>query len=75
MNSLLALFSWSITDIAGVLLLAVLALGFVYYGYRDDYRRNQKSFVRTIIGVPLGMFFSLFGAHSLVARLKRWIQK
>ncbi|CAM1361863.1 conserved hypothetical protein [Tenacibaculum litopenaei] len=39
--------------------------GFLYWAYLPDYRRNPTEFIRTLIGMPLGMFLGLVGHYSL----------
>ena len=41
----------SLFGIGLVLGLVILFLAFFYFGYRDDFRRNKKEFVGTVIGV------------------------
>jgi len=44
-------------DILPPLFGTLLFIAFLYFGYRDDYRRNKREFIVTIIAVPT-MFLS-----------------
>lgn len=46
--------------------------GFLYWAYLPDYKRNPTEFIRTLIGMPLGMFLGLLGHYSLNEKLKKW---
>lgn len=50
-------------DIAVLVIGAIIVL-FFYFGYKDDYKRNPKEFVTTVIGVfveGVGWFFGFIG--------------
>ena len=45
---------------------------FIYFGYYQDYKRNPKEFIRSIIGMPIGLLASFFGLKEIDERLKKW---
>jgi hypothetical protein len=45
---------------------------YFYFGFYQDYKRNPKEYIRTIIGMPLGIFANTFGWKNLDAKLKKW---
>ncbi|MEL6655322.1 MAG: hypothetical protein AAFY48_16195 [Bacteroidota bacterium] len=51
------------------LLLVIAILLFLYFGYRDDFKRDKKGFVFTVIGVlAFGAAFILLNSYnSLIA--------
>ena len=53
-------------------ILIILFLGFLYWAYLPDYRRNPKEFWRTLIGMPIGMFLGGIGFQDLNEKLKKW---
>lgn len=61
--------------IIGLILLIILIPVFLYFGYRDDYRRNPKTFIKTIIGTPIGILAVSFGVIGLAKMVKKWIQE
>ena len=61
-------------DTLGVLLVIFVLGLFFYFGYRDDYRRNPKEFVRIIIGVPVSFVANIFGMHIISGKIRKWIQ-
>lgn len=71
MTSFLDDVSWSFTDLAGFLFCAVVVLAFVYYGYRDDYRRNKQGFLKTIVMVPVLALASVLGIAGLMSKKRR----
>ena len=48
-------------ELFGYLLFGIGLILFFYFGYKDDFKRNPKEFIKTIIGVPIGILSSLFG--------------
>ena len=38
-------------DILAAIVIGIVVVLFLYYGYKDDFKRNPKEFVRTIFGV------------------------
>jgi len=57
------------------LFLVFLLLLFFYFGYRDDYKRNPKQFLKIIIGVPLGFVAATLNALGISNKIKDWIRK
>lgn len=57
-------------------LLAIFIIAFVfayfYFGYYQDYKRNPKEFLRTIIGMPAGFVSTMFGFSNLNQKIKNW---
>lgn len=55
-------------------LLVVLGLAFLYFGYRDDYRRDSKKFIQTVCGIFLmGSLFVLSQYLELDIQLPLWL--
>jgi uncharacterized membrane protein YfcA len=52
--------------------LIILFVGFLYWAYLPDYRRNPKEFWRTLIGMPIGMLLGGIGFGELNERIKKW---
>lgn len=51
----------------------ILFLGvYIYFGYYQDYKRQPKEFIRSIIGMPLGLAAQLLGFKQLDQKLKDW---
>lgn len=46
------------------LTLALLFLAFLYFGYRDDFKRNPRVFIGTVLGV--------FGSFLIIYYLESW---
>ena len=40
-------------NIIGISILTIGFLAFLYFGYRDDFRRNKGEFITIIFGVPI----------------------
>lgn len=59
-------------DIASALVAATIAIAFLYLGYRDDYKRNPKEFLRTPIALPLSLFAMVLGLGCMANRLQNW---
>ena len=59
-----------------VLSVVVLLMGaFLYWAYLPDYKRNPQEFKRTLIGMPIGMLFSILGLGGLDDRIKKWVHE
>ncbi|MBL7868175.1 MAG: hypothetical protein JNM71_09145 [Flavobacterium lindanitolerans] len=60
----------------GKVLLIIFIIAFVfayfYFGYYQDYKRNPKDFLRTIIGMPVGLVSKMFGFSSFNQKIKDW---
>ena len=56
-------------------ILIILFVGFLYWAYLPDYRRNPKEFWRTIIGMPIGMLLGGLGYPTLNDKIKKWATK
>ncbi len=52
-------------DYIEYLVIAIILILFFYFGYKDDYKRNPKEFIKTIIGVPIGILSSAFGFFGI----------
>ncbi|WP_367389186.1 hypothetical protein [Lewinella sp. LCG006] len=49
-------------DLLAAIVIGIVVVLFLYYGYKDDFRRDPKEFGRTIFGVLLeviGWFFEI----------------
>jgi len=57
------------------LIIGIVVILFFYFGYKDDYKRNPNEFIKTIIGVPIGIFSSVFGIFGLTDWIQKWIKK
>lgn len=53
-------------------ILVILFIGFLYWAYLPDYRRNPKEFWRTIIGMPIGMLLGGIGFRDLNEKIRKW---
>lgn len=62
-------------DILAILVLVAIIVLFFYYGYKDDFSRNPKKFLKTILGVPIGIFNSILGLLGINTFIKEWIKK
>ena len=63
------------TETTNVLIILIILIPiFLYFGYRDDYKRNPETFVKTIIGTPIGILAILIGATGLARIVKKWMQ-
>jgi uncharacterized membrane protein YjjP (DUF1212 family) len=62
-------------DIIAWIIIISLFVVYLYFGYRDDYRRNPKQFKRIILGIPISFVASAFGLIRLFGIIKKWIQK
>lgn len=47
------------------IVLSILFLLFLYFGYRDDYRRDKKKFIYTVLGVFGFIIFFLLRQYIL----------
>ena len=61
-------------DYIEYLVIAIILILFFYFGYKDDYKRNPKEFIKTIIGVPIGILSSAFGFFGISNLLQKWIK-
>ena len=52
----------------------IIYLAIFIFGYREDYKRNPKEFVRTIIGMPIAFFFANFGFKDIEEKIKKWTE-
>ncbi|MCL6219526.1 hypothetical protein [Zunongwangia pacifica] len=50
-------------------------VAYIYFGYYQDYKKNPTEFIRSIIGMPLGMLASTLGFKSIDKKLKNWANK
>jgi len=56
-----------------IISILTLLLGvFLYFGYKQDYKRNPKEFMRTLIGMPIGMLLGGLGFRKLDDKIKKW---
>ncbi|MFT4536492.1 MAG: hypothetical protein ACJA1A_001142 [Saprospiraceae bacterium] len=51
-----------------------IVIGFFYFGYRHDYRRNPKEFKRTIMGMPISLFSVMNGIPFVSDWVGKWIR-
>jgi len=50
--------------------IGIILILFFYFGYKDDYKRNPKEFILTLIGVILSIIsFVVLNAHDTVVAL------
>lgn len=61
-------------DIFAYSIIGIVMILFFYFGYKNDYKRNSKEFIKTIIGVPIGMLSSIYGLFGLVDWIRKWIK-
>jgi hypothetical protein len=59
----------------GILMSLTMLSLFLYFGYKDDYKRNPKEFIKTIIGVPIAIGASIFGMRGIPRLIKEWLQE
>lgn len=57
-------------DLLITCLLGVGFLLFLIWGYGDDYRRNPRAFVRTLLSMPLSLIWP-----GMSPRLKQWAEE
>lgn len=55
-----------------IIFIVLFVFAFIYFGYYQDYKRNPKEFVRTIIAMPVGFVAEVLGFKLLSEKLKRW---
>jgi hypothetical protein len=55
--------------------LIILFIGFLYWAYLPDYRRNPNEFWRTLVGMPIGMLLNGLGYPKLNDKIKKWALK
>lgn len=51
-------------DVLAAMVIGIAVVLFLYYGYKDDFKRDPKEFARTIFGVlveGIGWFFGIIG--------------
>ena len=60
------------TEFIIILILVILFIGFLYWAYLPDYRRNPKEFWRTLIGMPIGMLLGGIGFKDLNEQIRKW---
>jgi hypothetical protein len=60
------------TEFIIILILVILFVGFLYWAYLPDYRRNPKEFWRTLIGMPIGMLLGGIGFKDLNEQIRKW---
>ena len=60
------------TEFIIISILVILFVGFLYWAYLPDYRRNPKEFWRTLIGMPIGMLLGGLGYSTLNDKIKKW---
>lgn len=54
-----------------IVLLLIFVL-FLYFGYKDDFKRNPSEFSRTILGVILSIVSTTLGFFGLIPLIKKW---
>ena len=60
------------TEFIIILIIVILFVGFLYWAYLPDYRRNPKEFWRTLIGMPIGMLLGGIGLRDLNQKIRKW---
>jgi hypothetical protein len=50
-------------------------LSIFLFGYKKDYQRNPKEFLKTIIGMSFVFILSLFGGNFIDKKIKKWTKK
>lgn len=56
-----------------IIILSIFAL-FLYFGYKDDFKRNPNEFSRTLIGTILTIISTLLGIFVLISFFKKWLK-
>ena len=54
-----------------IVLLLIFML-FLYFGYKDDFKRNPNEFSGTILGVIFSIASVALGLFGLIPLLKKW---
>lgn len=62
-------------DILGYLSIGVILTLYLYYGYKEDYKRNPKGFLKTIVAVPIGIISFIMGLPVILNLMKRWTKE
>lgn len=62
-------------DIFGYLSIGVILTLHLYHGYKEDYIRNQKGFLKTIVAVPIGVISYFMGLPVILNLMKRWTKE
>ena len=62
-------------DIFGYLSIGVILTLYLYYGYKEDYKRNPKGFLKTIVAVPIGVISFIMGLPVILNLMKRWTKE
>lgn len=57
------------------LVIGIIVILFLYFGYKDDFKRNPKSFFKTIFGVPIGILSHIFNIGGIPNLIRKWIRK
>lgn len=50
----------------------ILFIGFLYWAYLPDYRRNPKEFWHTIVGIPIEIILGGYFATKLYELMEKW---
>ncbi|MCG1037629.1 hypothetical protein [Polaribacter sargassicola] len=58
----------------GIIILLIY-FSIFFFGYKKDYQRNPKEFIKTIIGMPTSFLLGLFGVGFLDEKIKKWTKK
>jgi hypothetical protein len=58
----------------GIIVLLIYISIFLF-GYKKDYQRNPKEFLKTIIGMSFVFILSLFGGNFIDKKIKKWTKK
>ena len=48
---------------------------YLYFGYKEDYKRNPKGFLKTIVAVPIGVISYFMGLPVILNLMKRWTKE
>ena len=62
-------------DILGYLSIGVILILYLYFGYKEDCKRNPKGFLKTIVAVPIGVISYIMGLPVILNLMKRWTKE
>jgi len=61
-------------DLPAIIVIGIIVILFLYFGYKDDFKRNPNHFLKTIIGIPVGMLSFIAGLPVISSLIKKWIK-
>lgn len=62
------------TILSAIILISLFLL-FLYYGYKDDFKRDPKEFKKAVLGTLAIIFTPIFGIFGLSYFIEKWINK